>query len=58
MKFRRCVGKRRTNFTRINLGIVMLDEMWNKLKEGIEMVAQEICGKDKQSNKQNWMNSR
>ena len=31
--------------------------MWNTLKKGIEIVAQEICGKDKQSKKQNWMNS-
>ena len=34
-----------------------IDEIWNKLKEGIEMVAEEICGKDQLPNKQNWMNS-
>ena len=34
-----------------------IDEMWNKLKEGIEMAADEICGKDQLPNKQNWMNS-
>ena len=28
-----------------------------KLKDGIVMVAEEICGKEQPTNKHNWMNS-
>src|SRR5206468_2940859 len=34
-----------------------INEIWNKLKEVIESVAEEICGKDQQLKKQSWMNS-
>src|SRR5206468_3172522 len=34
-----------------------INEIWNKLKEGIESVAEEICGKDQRLKKQSWMNS-
>jgi len=34
-----------------------IDEMWNKLKEGIGIVAEAICGKEQVTKKQNWMNS-
>src|SRR5688572_3471406 len=32
-----------------------IDEIWNKLRESIEWVADEICGKDQMSKKQNWI---
>ena len=34
-----------------------IDEIWKKLKEGVAIVAEEICGKEEMSKKQNWMNS-
>src|SRR6266516_2682722 len=34
-----------------------IDELWKKLKEFIAIVAEEICGKEQMSKKQNWMNS-
>src|SRR3989442_14689794 len=34
-----------------------VDEIWKKLKDGISTVAEEICGKEMQPKKQNWMNS-
>ena len=34
-----------------------IEETWNKLKERIEMVAEEICGKEQIMKKQNWMTS-
>ena len=34
-----------------------VDEIWKRLKEGMEMVAEEICGKEKLPLKQNWMNA-
>ena len=34
-----------------------IGEIWNKLKEGIATVAEEICGKEQLPKKQNWMNS-
>ena len=34
-----------------------IDEIWKKLAEGIEIVAEEICGKEQIAMKQNWMNS-
>ena len=34
-----------------------IDEIWNKLKEGVEMVAEEICWKVQLPQKQKWMNS-
>ena len=33
-----------------------IDEIWKKLKEGITILGEEICGKE-MSKKQNWMNS-
>src|SRR5206468_4580031 len=38
-------------------GCVEVDEIWRRLKEEIVTVAEEICGKEKQPKKQNWMNS-
>src|SRR2546425_13083571 len=38
-------------------GCMEVDEIWKRLKEGIVTVAEEICGKEKQPKKQNWMNS-
>ena len=32
-----------------------IEGIWNKLKERIEMVAEEICGKEQMMKKQNWM---
>src|SRR5688572_9864764 len=32
-----------------------IDAIWNKLRESIEWVADEICGKDQMTKKQNWM---
>jgi hypothetical protein len=34
-----------------------VDEIWNKLKEGIGTFAEEICGKEQMSTKQIWMNT-
>src|SRR3989441_13271305 len=34
-----------------------VDEIWKRLKDGISTVAEEICGKEMQPKKQNWMNS-
>ena len=34
-----------------------IDEIWKRLKDGITTVAEEICGKEVQPKKQNWMNS-
>lgn len=34
-----------------------IEDVWKKITEGIEIVAEEICGKEKMSMKQNWMNS-
>jgi len=34
-----------------------IDEIWKKLKDGILIVAEEICGKEQLTKKQNWMNS-
>src|SRR2546425_7308156 len=34
-----------------------IGEIWNKLREGIATVAEEICGKEQLPKKQNWMNS-
>ena len=42
---------------RIDMGME-IDGIWKKLKEGITIVAEEICGKDEISKKQNWMNQR
>jgi len=36
---------------------IEIEEIWNKLKDGIETVAEEICGKDKFVKKQSWMTS-
>src|SRR2546425_470584 len=38
-------------------GCMKVDEIWKKLKDGISTVAEEICGKEMQPKKQNWMNS-
>src|SRR5437867_9381070 len=38
-------------------GCIEVDEIWKRLKEGIVTVAEEICVKEKQPKKQNWMNS-
>src|SRR3989442_9580441 len=38
-------------------GCIEVDEIWKRLKEGIVKVADEICEKEKQPMKQNWMNS-
>src|SRR3989441_12456290 len=38
-------------------GCIEVDEIWKRLKEGIVTVAEELCGKEKQPKKQNWMNS-
>src|SRR2546425_8567249 len=38
-------------------GCIEVDEIWKRLKEGIVTVAEEICEKEKQPKKQNWMNS-
>jgi exonuclease III len=32
-----------------------IDRIWRKLKENLEIVAEEICGKDQPKKKQNWM---
>ena len=40
----------------IDMG-VEIDETWNKLKEDIAIVAEEMCERDRMSKKQNWMNS-
>lgn len=34
-----------------------IDEIWQKLSEGIELVAEKICGKQQMPMKQSWMNS-
>jgi len=34
-----------------------VDEIWKRLKEGMETVAEEICGNEKLPWKQNWMNA-
>src|SRR6266516_208450 len=34
-----------------------IDDIWNKLRDGIETVAEEICGKEQMTKKQSWMNS-
>ena len=36
---------------------VEIDETWKKLKEGIAIVAEEMCERERMSKKQNWMNS-
>ena len=36
---------------------IEVDEIWKRLKEGIVTVEEEICGKEKQQKKQNWINS-
>src|SRR5437867_13249544 len=38
-------------------GCIEVDEIWKRLKEGIVTIAEEICEKEKQPKKQNWMNS-
>ena len=38
-------------------GCMEIDEIWKKLKDGIAIVAEEICGKEQLTKKQNWMNS-
>src|SRR5437867_4071364 len=38
-------------------GCMKVDEIWKRLKDGISTVAEEICGKEMQPKKQNWMNS-
>src|SRR6059036_169034 len=38
-------------------GCMEVDEIWKRLKDGISIVAEEICGKETQPKKQNWMNS-
>src|SRR3989441_2116716 len=38
-------------------GCMEVDEIWKRLKDGISTVAEEICGKEMQSKKKNWMNS-
>src|SRR3989441_10139465 len=38
-------------------GCMEVDEIWKRLKDGISTVAEEICGKEMQPEKQNWMNS-
>src|SRR2546425_6331757 len=38
-------------------GCIEVDEIWRRLKKGIVTVAEEVCGKEKQPKKQNWMNS-
>src|SRR5881296_1256237 len=38
-------------------GCLEVDEIWKRLKDGISTVAEEICGKEMQPKKQNWMNS-
>src|SRR6184192_1941150 len=38
-------------------GCMEVDEIWKRLKDGISTVAEEICGKEMQPKKQNWMNS-
>src|SRR6188768_938586 len=32
-----------------------IDQVWDTLKECIEEIAEEICGKEQHKNKQNWM---
>ena len=32
-----------------------IDRIWYKLKENLELVAEEICGKDQSQRKQSWM---
>lgn len=34
-----------------------IDEIWQKLSESIEIVAEEICGKEEATRKQSWMNA-
>jgi hypothetical protein len=34
---------------------VDVDRIWSKLKENLEIVAEEICGKHQRQKKQNWM---
>ena len=34
-----------------------IEQIWNKLKECVTDVASEICGKEQNKKKQNWMNS-
>src|SRR5437867_5025284 len=38
-------------------GCMEVDEIWKRLKDSISTVAEEICGKEMQPKKQNWMNS-
>src|SRR5437867_1794879 len=38
-------------------GCTEADDIWKRLKDGISTVAEEICGKEMQPKKQNWMNS-
>ena len=35
---------------------VDIDGIWNKLRESLEFVAEEICGKEQSQKKQNWIN--
>src|SRR3989442_10482669 len=37
-------------------GCIEVDEIWTKLKDGIATVVEDICGKEMQPKKQNWMN--
>jgi hypothetical protein len=37
-------------------GQMEIGEIWNKMKECIETVAEEICGKEQMPKRQNWMN--
>ena len=32
-----------------------IDTIWNKLRESIEWAAEEVCGKEQRTKKQNWM---
>ena len=41
----------------IDMGVEIDETSWNKLKEDIAIVAEEMCERDRMSKKQNWMNS-
>ena len=32
-----------------------IDQVWDTMKECIEEISEEICGKEQHKNKQNWM---
>ena len=38
-------------------GSMEVDDIWERLKDGISTVAEEICEKEMQPKKQDWMNS-